>query len=613
MYKMNIYEKNKQYIVNNSVGIDFNKLDENIKKTEIIETEQGKTLIIKNNNSQKYVYSKYTPLETVEFQVNHMHGHQENTIIVFGSGLFYEIKSIAKEWTLPSKVIVVEPDEQTFLECVKHLDFEIETKNIEYKFYVNNGELNYKQFLHTVIEGNEGLRTKIYSSIAYRELYYSFYIEFMKSTSDKLRETEINIATSHVFAEKKIRNVAENIVYFNKGFNGSKLEGKFTGGTAVVVSAGPSLNKNVEQLKALQGKVLIIAAYTAIPTLEKFGIVPDFVVTVDPQQPLLQKHIKDKMDYNLIVDLSSNPAVIGNNLGNNYFIVTLSDEIFYKMFVTDNQSMTAYSGGGSVATVAFMLAAEAGVENVILIGQDLAFTDGKTHSYDNVYGGVELYRNRMRTKGYYGGYVETNTSWNSFRVWFEDMVAVLRKDGITARFINSTEGGAYIENFEHMPFSEALALAKPIDIQKIIDESTEDGRIKIENTRQIYSMLKHILETLKSIKDDSAKGFEAIDKIEKLYKHNPYPKVSQVNKQIAVLQELDKKIKKNRDELMFISELLEIEMVLTDMPLKVGENKDLKDIRDNKNFYEGINKSIDFVIPIVEEMIGNLEKEFDLE
>lgn len=610
---MNIYEKNKQYILNNSVGIDFNKLDENVKKTEIIETEQGKTLVIKNNNAQKYVYSKYTPLETVQFQVNHMRGHQESTIIVFGSGLFYEIKSIAKEWTLPSKVIVVEPDEQTFLECVKYLDFEIENKNIEYKFYVNNGEVNYKQFLNNVIEDNEGLRSKIYSSIAYRELYYSFYIEFIKNTTDKLRETEMNIATSHIFAERKIKNIAENVVYFNKGFNENRLEGKFGGGTAVIVSAGPSLNKNIEQLKAVKGKVLIIAVYSAMPTLTKFGIIPDFVITVDPQQPLLPIHEQNKMDYNLIVDLSSNPVIINNNLGNNYFIITLSDEIFYKLFVTDNQPMSCYAGGGSVATTAFMVAAKAGVENVILIGQDLAFTDGKTHSYDNAHGEIELIRGRMRAKGYYGGYVETNTSWNSFRVWFEDIVAVLRQGGITARFINSTEGGVYIENFEHMPLSEALELAKPIDIQKIIDEATEEGRIKIENTKQIYAMLKHILDVLKSIKEDSAKGFEAIDKIEKLYKYNPRPKVSQVNKQIAVLQKLDKKIKKNAEELTFISELLEIEMVLNDMPLKVGENKDLKDIRDNKNFYEGINKAIDFGIPIIEKMIESLEKEFEVE
>lgn len=613
MCDMNKYERNKEYILKNSSNIDFNRFDENIKKTELIETEEGKSLVIKNGSITKYVYSKYTPIETAKLQVEHLHGDQENVIIVFGSGLFYEIIEVAKNWTLPSKILVVEPDEQTFLECIKYLDFEIETKNIEYKFYVNNDELDYKRFLHTNIVEGDALKTKVYVSIAYRELYYREYAHFMRSTADKTREKEININTSREFFKLKLDNLQKNIINYPKAYNGSTFNNKFDGATAIVVAAGPSLNKNVELLKAVQGKVLIIAVYTAMPTLKKHGIVPDFVASIDPRQPLHQDDIENGLNYNFLVDVTSHSEITKNNKGKNYYMMVAASNIFVSMFETKKQKFAIYASGGSVATFAFSAAIEFGAETVALIGQDLAFLDGKTHSFDNPLGEIENIRDKLTTKGYYGGTVDTNVSWNSFRTWFEDNVELFRDAGITTRMINATEGGVYIKNFEHIPLKEVLDQAKYVDIQKIIDEVDKDAKISMEDTKEVYAKLKKTKEVLESIKDQSEEGFEAIEKIEKLYKHNDRPKASQVNKQIAVLQKFDQKVKKNIKYLHFVSEVLEVEMELMDIPLKVGENKDLKTVRDNKSFYEGINKSIDAGIIVLDKAIEGLEEEYGAE
>ena len=50
---------------------------------------------------------------------------------------------------------------------------------------------------------------------------------------------------------------------------------------AIIVAAGPSLNKNILELKRLKGRAFIIAVDTAIKPLLNAGIIPDMYAVVD--------------------------------------------------------------------------------------------------------------------------------------------------------------------------------------------------------------------------------------------------------------------------------------------------------------------------------------------
>ena len=76
----------------------------------------------------------------------------------------------------------------------------------------------------------------------------------------------------------------------------SILHNKFEGKAAVIVCPGPSLAKNVELLKKIKGKALIICVLHALKDLQQRGINPDIVVHVDPADLKSKKSNKGGKD-----------------------------------------------------------------------------------------------------------------------------------------------------------------------------------------------------------------------------------------------------------------------------------------------------------------------------
>ena len=61
--------------------------------------------------------------------------------------------------------------------------------------------------------------------------------------------------------------------------------GIFWAPSIILVSAGPSLNKNIMELKKAKNKAFIVATDTAVKPLLKAGIEPDLMVMVDGEKP----------------------------------------------------------------------------------------------------------------------------------------------------------------------------------------------------------------------------------------------------------------------------------------------------------------------------------------
>lgn len=60
------------------------------------------------------------------------------------------------------------------------------------------------------------------------------------------------------------------------------LRGAFQGGTALLVAAGPDLDKRLELIRHAKGRILIICVNNALRSLSKAGIEPDICLTMDP-------------------------------------------------------------------------------------------------------------------------------------------------------------------------------------------------------------------------------------------------------------------------------------------------------------------------------------------
>ncbi|EJL7936168.1 motility associated factor glycosyltransferase family protein [Campylobacter jejuni] len=291
----------------------------------------------------------------------------------------------------------------------------------------------------------------------------------------------------------------------------SERKNKFE--NAIVVSAGPSLAKQLPLLKAYQDKAVIFCADGALSMLEKEGITPDYVTNLDCRD-LAMKFFQNKENKTSLNILScvTHPSLV-HFLDNKS--VVLRDDPLYQRF---NLNDFGYIDTGThVSHFSYTLALALGFKNIIMIGQDLAFDEeGNSHSKGFSYGeqfSGEKTVPTLKAQAYAGkGEVLTHITWNDYRIKLEYLFAC---NDQKAKFYNATEGGARINFTEELSFKECceklLTKEKPkFDIPKSLTKNRSDKLLakfkeKIqkdqENAKRFLDdalALKQILENILS-------------------------------------------------------------------------------------------------------------------
>ncbi|EAL3000164.1 DUF115 domain-containing protein, partial [Campylobacter jejuni] len=294
----------------------------------------------------------------------------------------------------------------------------------------------------------------------------------------------------------------------------SERKNKFE--NAIVVSAGPSLAKQLPLLKAYQDKAVIFCADGALSMLEKEGIVPDYVTNLDFTD-LAMKFFQNKENLKqsiIALECATHPNVARSLKAENCMII-LRNKALYQRF---NLSDFGYIDTGThVSHFSYTLALALGFKNIIMIGQDLAFDEkGNSHSQGFSYGeqfSGEKTVPTLKTQAYAGkGEVLTHVAWNDYRIKLEYLFACNSKE---AKFYNATEGGARINFTEELSFKECceklLTKEKPqFELPKSLTKNRSDKLLvkfkeKIqkdqENAKRFLNdalALKQILENILS-------------------------------------------------------------------------------------------------------------------
>ncbi|EAI1568081.1 DUF115 domain-containing protein, partial [Campylobacter jejuni] len=280
-----------------------------------------------------------------------------------------------------------------------------------------------------------------------------------------------------------------------------------------VVSAGPSLTKQLPLLKAYQDKAVVFCADGALSMLEKEGVVPDYVLNIDFEDLPLRffKNKQNKLSLN-ILSCATHPSLV-HFLDNKSVI--LRDDPLYQSF---NLNDFGYIDTGThVSHFSYTLALALGFKNIIMIGQDLAFDEeGNSHSKGFDFGEKfeeEHKKYKLKTQAYGGkGEVLTHITWNDYRVKLEYLFAC---NDQKAKFYNATEGGARINFTEELSFKECceklLTKEKPkFELPKSLTKNRSDKLLakfkeKIqkdqENAKRFLDdalALKQILENILS-------------------------------------------------------------------------------------------------------------------
>ena len=465
----------------------------------------------------------------------------------FGNGLLYKVLLQNEQL----KCLVVFEENAELLWLAFHLiDFSKEIRDIRLIIYTESIE-NANLFLNVFFNNTKvGNYAKTYflepHSFYYEDKFSDEIIKTNKVIVDLIYQRTITHGNASPDALEGIQNRAQNFAAQITHICAKDFARKHfcPGETAICVATGPSLTKQLPLLKAVQEKVAIFSADSAYPILMQNDIIPDYVFMMERSDFTAEffKHDfkgRDKNTIFLVADMVHPNAikylekfkrqymVFSKHLANTY--IQLRHYPKLKGFCVSQNALE---------TAPYLL-----YENVLLIGQDLAYADnGASHAKN--YQNDEFYEsdlNRgLEIEAYGGkGMVRTNVYWKMFKTEIEIQIKNIQIFLKKLKIYNCTEGGARIENTIEMPFKKACdkflkdARKKHFELPKALPKikqkelllsvyaRTKKQILKSEEFAQKNAdrleALKHTFEVLNSVNSTSFETnkpyFEECDRI----------------------------------------------------------------------------------------------------
>ena len=226
---------------------------------------------------------------------------------------------------------------------------------------------------------------------------------------------------------------------------------------AIVVSSGPSLNKNVRKLKEYKERAIIIACGSAVGALLSHGITPHFLVLIDPF-PVVYDLMKDDLpklsEVAMVAPYVTPHQLVSEYLGPRFFYLLTAntpDGIMGNVAPLLPECDTLLHNI-SVSTAAVSLAQYMGSKTIILVGQDMAFAGDSSHAEGTRAITIDTQASEeCYVEGWKGEKLRTMPAFKDLRDYYSSLFGV----AIGYTFINATEGGAFIPNALHMSLDEA--------------------------------------------------------------------------------------------------------------------------------------------------------------
>ncbi|EGX6871254.1 motility associated factor glycosyltransferase family protein [Campylobacter coli] len=440
-------------------------------------------------------------------------------VCIYGIGNALLIKNLAKHY---KHLFVFESEIELFILALSTLDLSEELK--VYKVVLFDCVAKDLEIQIAMIFDQQSILEylSLYEMFINTSYYLRFYekqIVFLNEVCYKtigvaVRNADISCFLPLLTYEQFLQNIPSMLesIPFQRILNERK--NKFD--NAIVVSAGPSLTKQLPLLKAYQDKAVIFCADGALSMLEKEGIVPDYVTNLDYSDWSIKFfQNKENLKQSIIaLECATHPNVVRSLKAENCMIV-LRNKALYQRF---NLNDFGYIDTGThVSHFSYTLALALGFKNIIMIGQDLAFDEeGNSHSkgfdFGEKFSGEENI-DKLKVPAYAGkGEVLTHITWNDYRIKLEYLFACNEQK---AKFYNATEGGARISFTEELSFKECceklLTKEKPkFELPKSLTKNRSDKLLvkfkeKIqkdqENAKRFLDdalALKQILENILS-------------------------------------------------------------------------------------------------------------------
>lgn len=544
--------------------------------------------------------STYRPIEEAKKYAGKIQLTENSITLFFGLGNGIILSEILEKLNKEAKLLIYEPSADLFCFVMERFDVAELIEDDRVGLFVEglNEDVLSNNLTFALETTNVGV-TIMESHPKYKELFSEKYESIKKVFKDCRVSALTNVRTIIERSRLMTQNAVANIPYLLRSKISTDLVGKFPEDMpAIIVSGGPSLEKNFEVLHQAKGKALIIAMDRTVRFLLDHDIVPDLCCSLDfNKNPELfrDERIRD-IPFLYIPDLSQ---WVMNIVNGNKLIYGTGDYKFYDWLITKyGKEPMILPLGGSVATFAYGFARFMGMKRCILIGQDLALKDGVIYAGGWKTGRPEDENDYIEVPGNVEETVTTRGDFYVYLLWFNQ--AVKEAEG-KMEVINATEGGARIEGTKVMTLQEAVDTycVKEYDVASIFDRETPI--FAEDKYEDIYHDLEKKLVEIKALKKKAKEASDIAGRCKVLTERGDSGKeFKEKNKKLSAITKIfDEDVAAS-----IVNKYVENLMLEKDMDLYVTEDDDQAEMIRLYN-------KLEYDYDVIYQNIDNLTAEYE--
>lgn len=448
---------------------------------------------------------------------------------IVGSNLGYGVNHVLQNTPDTHKVMLLEPRPEMLLACLGQTDYRPFFENKKFHLLIPSEDYIYEVIKNLDLQFIYG-QLHLKGDLPSQQLG-SEYARWATIIRNKMENFSLELSTLRFRQDVMVGNEINNFRKAMKDGSLKSLEGAATGTGAMILGAGPSLERFAPQLKENKSNVLHVSALQTLPVLQQFGIKPHFCVAIDYDTSLLNLFERLDPDFAsdipLIYSTKLNPEAVKRYTGPTIPMWTVGG---IGTHVMHNRDMVIDAGGNVSVTMSRLLR-WCGVSHLLMVGQDYAWIGDRSHA-----SGHHNHTKNMKRRSYHQ--TTNNMDGEEILTTVQYMTAKreLENDLRKAAFpiYNLYGGGAPIEGTEPIDMETAykngVLASAPGSVDRFMTALMQCREnhvpINLEPQGPVWSNSmrnaeKHLTKLFKSVDRNQTQIHETFQKIEGFIKASP--------------------------------------------------------------------------------------------
>lgn len=465
-------------------------------------------------------------------------GDPEQTLIIFGLGMGHCVDYIRKKRLKYRQILVIEPFSNILLELIKQRDIYelLLQKNLFFNMFREPRDI-VPQIMAAALNSS---KVKIIFHLSYRTIFNDVFEEITRQFTNEKLSLQASIATLDYFLIEWSRNQIKS--FTNKTPKASAFYGKFANVPAIIVSAGPSLEKRLDELREIGNKALIIAPGTGAKVCGRRGVGAHMALAIDSADATAD--LVRNSNAKLLAGSYRLSEEVGKAFPGDIFSFVISNDFlaqyYYYLNGWQTEIINDYS---SVSSSAVHFAAKLGCNPIILVGQDLCYYDNKFHADEEKDSLNEAIRAAWREDvDINGNKVFTD---NTFRAIRRDMEVLYHHSRDVFTMINASEAGLGIPGVENWKLSEVIEhyiAPNDLDVEDIIREVCQRANHDIPKvgSREFIDLLR---DDINKVENMNTRKSEELNKLYSMIQRGMKP--NRLESQLSFVYEVNEELSEN--------------------------------------------------------------------